>query len=136
MIYQGPCDSFRRELATATHDFDADVFKIALFTSSADLGPLTTVYSATNEVSGTGYSAGGATLTPTRSFIRGSVVIDFDDVEWASSTITARGALIYNSSKSDKAVWVLNFGSDRTSSNSSFPIVFPTPDELSGIIRW
>lgn len=138
-IVQGPCESFLSELLQAIHDFSVDTFKIALYSSSASLGSQTTAYSTTNEVAGAGYTAGGAILTPTLSSDRQNgkfvALVDFADASWPASTITARGALIYNSSKANRAVWVLNFGSDRVSSASTFPIVFPTPDFLNGIIR-
>lgn len=139
-ITQAICTSFKAELGQGIHNFTAstgDTFKIALYTSDATLNASTTAYSSTNEVSGTGYSAGGATLTsvtPTTSGVTG--IYDFDDVSWASSTITARGALIYNSTDSNRAVCVLNFGSDKSSSNSTFTITFPAADAQNAIIRF
>ena len=138
-ITQAMCTSFKQEILVATHDFTlttGDVFKIALYTSSATLDATTTAYSATNEVAGTGYTAGGATLTnvtPTSSGTTGYV--DFGDVTWSASTITARGALIYNSSKSNKAVAVLDFGSDKTSTSGDFTVSFPTFDASNAIVR-
>lgn len=138
-ITQAMCTSFKTELLTATHDFTnstGDAFKIALYTSSATLDATTTAYSATNEVSGTGYTAGGETLTnvtPTSSST--TAYTDFADVTWSTATITARGALIYNSSKSNKAVVVLDFGSDKTSTAGDFVIQFPTADASNAIIR-
>jgi len=135
-INQTVCTEFKKELLLGTHDFSTDVFKIALYTSDADLGEDTTVYSATNEVAGTGYSAGGATLTAVTPATSGAIAyVDFADVEWTSSTITARGALIYNSDKSNKAVSVLDFGTDKTTSASTFSIQFPTADAVNAIIR-
>lgn len=135
-IVQAVTTSFKKELLEGTHDFTTDTFKIALYTSDASLGASTTAYSATNEVSGTGYSAGGATLTVTAPTTSGSkAYIDIADVTWASSTITARGALIYNSSKSNKAVAVLNFGLDRSSSASDFVITFPAAGPSTAILR-
>jgi hypothetical protein len=94
------------------------------------------VYSATNEASGTNYTAGGASLTSATPVLSGSTAIcDFNDLTFSSVTITARGALIYNSSKSNKAVAVLDFGSDKTSSAGNFTIVFPTADASNAIIR-
>lgn len=138
-ITQSMCTSFKQEILVATHDFTlttGDVFKIALYTSSATLDATTTAYSATDEVAGTGYTAGGATLTnvtPTSSGTTGYV--DFDDVTWSASTLTARGALIYNSSKSDKAVAVLDFGSDKTSTSGDFTVSFPAFDASNAIVR-
>lgn len=135
MIVQGLTDSFKQELLSGTHDFTGDTFKIALYTSSASLSRSTTTYSVTNEVSGTGYTAGGATLTGASiAFSSGVAYVDFDDVTWAASDITARGAMIYNSSKSNKAVFVLDFGSDRTS-NPDFTVKFPAATAAAALIR-
>ena len=130
------CTSFKKELFEAEHDFTADTFKIALFTSSTTLGASTTAYSTTNEVSGTGYTAGGETLsniTVTTSGI--TAFIDFDDVSITNATITARGALIYNSSKSNKAVAVYDFGSDQSSTAATFTIQVPTADAANSVLR-
>jgi len=145
-ISQAMCTSFKVELLNGIHAFGttvvragttADTYKIALFTSSATLGATTTAYSATDEVSGTGYSAGGNTLSvsqvPTSSST--TAFLDFSDSTWSSATITARGALIYNSTQSDKAVAVLDFGADKTSTAGDFTVVFPTADASNAIIR-
>lgn len=130
------CASFKKELFEAEHDFTADTFKIALYTSSATLGASTTVYSTSNEVTGTGYTAGGATLTVVAPTTSGSTaIVDFGDVTFSSSTITARGALIYNTSKSNKAVAVLDFGSDITTTNATFTITMPTASAAEAIVR-
>jgi hypothetical protein len=138
-ITQAMATSFKQELLTGTHNFTngtGDTFKIALFTSSATLGAATTAYSVTNEVSGTGYTAGGNTLTNVTPSTSGTTAFtDFADTTWSSATITARGALIYNSTDSDKAVVVLDFGSDKTSTNGDFTIQFPTADASNAIIR-
>ena len=136
-ITQAMCNSFKTELLGGTHDLDTDTIKIALYTSSATLGASTTAYSTTNEVTGsTGYSAGGNTLSGAAITLSGSTaIVDFSDTTWSSATITARGALIYNSSKSDKAIAVLDFGSDKSSTNGDFTIVFPTADASNAIIR-
>lgn len=134
-IVQGACDSFLYELFGAVHDFTADTIKVALYSNSASLGPETTAYTATGEVTGTGYTAGGATLTPTRSLDNSTAFIDFADVSWPAATITARGALIYNASKSNKAIWVLNFGLDRVYTASTFPLVFPPANYRDALIR-
>lgn len=124
---------------SALHDFDnpgGNTFKIALYTSSATLGASTTAYSATNEVSGTNYSAGGETLTSVSPTTSGTTAyVDFADVTWANSTITANGALIYNANSSNAAVVTLAFGSDKSSSNGDFTIVFPTANATDAIIR-
>lgn len=138
-ISQALCTSFKAECLTATHNFTnttGDVFKIALFTSSATLSAATTAYAATNEVSGTGYTAGGATLTNVTPTSSGTTAfVDFSDVTWSTATITARGALIYNSSKSNKAVAVLDFGSDKTSTAADFVVTFPAADATNAIVR-
>ena len=135
-ITQAMCNSFKTELLGGTHDLDTDVIKIALFTSSATLGASTTAYSTSNEVSGTGYTAGGNTLSGATISLSGSTaIVDFSDTTWSSATITARGALIYNSSKSDKAIAVLDFGSDKSSTNGDFTVVFPAADASNAIFR-
>jgi len=138
-ITQTLCTSFKVELLTGTHNFTAttgDSFKIALYTSSATLGATTTAYSSTNEVSGTGYTAGGAALTEVTPTSSGTTAyVDFGDATWSSATITARGALIYNSTDSNKAVAVLDFGADKVSTNGDFTVQFPTADSSTAIIR-
>ena len=136
-ITQAMCNSFKTELLGGTHDLDTDVIKIALYTSSATLDASTTAYSTTNEVTGSaGYTAGGNTLSGAAITLSGSTaIVDFSDTTWSSATITARGALIYNSSKSNKAIAVLDFGSDKSSTNGDFTIVFPAADASNAIIR-
>jgi hypothetical protein len=140
------CTSFKNELLYGVHDFDAstgDTFNIALYTSSATLDASTTAYSATNEVSGTGYSAGGQALTNVNPTTSGTTAFtDFADETFTTATITARGALIYNTtpnttsiSVSNPSVVVLDFGSDKTSTAGDFTIVFPTADASNAIIR-
>ena len=138
-ITQAMATSFKKELLEAVHNFKnsgGDTFKIALYTSSATLSAATTAYSATNEVSGTNYTAEGNTLTrvdPSSSGTTGFT--DFADTTWSSATITARGALIYNSTDSNKAVAVLDFGADKSSSGGDFTITFPAADASNAIIR-
>ena len=140
------CTSFKNELLYGVHDFDAstgDTFNIALYTSSATLAASTTAYSATNETSGTGYSAGGQALTNVNPTTSGTTAFtDFADETFTTATITARGALIYNTtpnttsiSVSNPAVVVLDFGGDKTSTAGDFAIVFPTADASNAIIR-
>ena len=125
-ITQAMATSFKAEILDEVHDLAADTIKIALYTSSASLGASTTAYSTSNEISGTGYSAGGVTLTSTTVSTSGTTAFfDADDPTWTSASFTARGALIYNSSASDKAIAVLNFGGDFTVSSGTFRIVFP-----------
>jgi len=131
--------SFKSQLMSAQHDFDnpgGNTFKIALYTSSATLGASTTAYTATNEVTGTGYTAGGNTLTSVSPTTSGTTAyVDFADTTWTSSTITANGALIYNANAANAAVVVLAFGSDKSSSAGDFQIVFPTANATDAIIR-
>jgi len=139
-ISQAMCTSFKVGILGGDFDFSsgtAQTFKIALYTSSASLDAATTAYSATNEVVGTGYTAGGNTLTistnPTSSGT--TAYLDFADTTWSAATITARGALIYLSGGSNPAVAVLDFGSDKTSTAGDFTIQFPTADASNAIIR-
>jgi len=140
------CTSFKKELLYGAHDFDAssgDTFKIALYTSSATLTAATTAYSATNEVSGTNYVAGGGALTTVDPTSSGTTaLLDFVDETWSTATITARGALIYNTTPNttsialtNPAVIVLDFGGDKTSTAGDFTVVFPTADSSNAIIR-
>jgi hypothetical protein len=140
-ISQALCTSFKVGILDGDFDFSsgtAQVFKIALYTSSATLGATTTAYSATNETSGTNYTAGGNTLTistnPTSSGT--TAFLDFADTTWSAATITARGALIYLADGvTDPAVAVLDFGGDKTSTAGDFTIQFPTADATNAIIR-
>jgi len=144
-ILQGATTSFKVELLQAVHNFgptSANTFKIALYTASADINASTTVYSTTNEVTGTGYTAGGNTLVISTSPTSGNnssniptAYISFNNTSWTSATFTARAALIYNSSQSNKSVAILDFGTDKTVSNDTFQIIFPTPDANSAIVR-
>jgi len=133
------CTSFKQELLVGTHNFTAssgNTFKLALYTSSASLGAGTTAYTSSNEASGTNYSATGAALTSVTPTTSGTTAIcDFSDLTFSNVSITARGALIYNDTQSDKAVCVLDFGADKTASSGDFTIVFPTADASNAIIR-
>ena len=146
-ITQAMTTSFKVELLKGVHNFFSGsgggsantgaTFKIALYTSSATLNATTTVFTTTNEASGTAYVSGGNTLvnvTPTNP--SGTTAItDFGDTTWSTSTITARGAMIYNSTQSNKSVAVLDFGGDKSSSAGDFTIQFPTADASNAIIR-
>ena len=141
-ITQAMCTSFKQALLDGEMDFSsntAQTFKIALYTSSATLAAATTAYTTSNEVTGTGYSAGGNTLTistnPTNGGSGTTVFLSFANTTWTSSTITARGALVYQSGGSNPSVAVLDFGADKSSSNGDFQIQFPTADATSAIIR-
>ena len=138
-ITQAVCTSFKQEILVEGHDFTngADTFKIALYSSSATLSASTTAYSGTNEVSDSGtYSAGGGSLTSATPTTSGTTAIcDFTDISFTSATITARGALVYNSTNSNKAVCVLDFGGDKTSTSGTFTIQFPAADASNAILR-
>jgi hypothetical protein len=138
------CTSFKVELLKGQHDFTngQDAFKIALYDNSASFTAATTDYTATNEVANSGtYAAGGGTLTNvTPTSTSTTAFTDFDDITFTSATITARGALIYNTqtgggSGTTDSVVVLDFGSDKSSTSGDFQIVFPTADASNAIIR-
>jgi hypothetical protein len=133
------CNSFKVEVFRAIHNFTTgtgDTFKIALYTSASTIGASTTVYSTTNEAVGTGYTAGGANLTVvTPTLIGNTMVIDFADVTISTVTLTYRRALIYNSTKANRAVAVFDFGSDRVISGGNLIIQMPIPDASSAILR-
>ncbi len=135
-ITQAMCTSFKADLFNKEQDLDTDTIKIALYTSSATLDASTTAYTATNEVTGTGYSAGGETLANSTVATSGTTAyVDFDNPEWTSASFTARGALIYNDTTAgDNAIAVLDFGGDFTVSSGTFRIVFPAPG-ATAIIR-
>jgi len=142
-ITQAMCTSFKQELLEGKHDFrtSGHTFNIALFTSSATLDASTTDYSTTNEVSGTGYSAGGQALTNVDPTTSGTTAFcDFSDETFTTATITANGAMIYNTTTAGgtgttDAVVVLAFGGDKTSTAGDFTIQFPTADASNAIIR-
>jgi len=144
---QAATTSFKVELPQGVHNFgptSPDTFKIALYTAAADLGPATTVYNpaATGQVVGAGYTIGGNTLvinvTPVAANNAQNIPTSywsFANTSWLNATFTARGALIYNVTKSNRSVAVLDFGSDKTVNNDTFQIIFPAPDANSAIIR-
>jgi len=153
-ISQAMCTSFKAELMLAVHDFrdaSGDTFKLALYTSSASIDANTTAYTASGESSGTNYSAGGQALTnagvtaTNTNATAGTGFADFDDETFSNVTVTARGALIYNSTPSangtanttltNAAVCVLDFGADKTSTDGDFTVIFPTADAANAIIR-
>jgi hypothetical protein len=145
-ISQAMATSFKVEILDGIHAFGttvvrgstaADSFYLALYTSAATLDATTTAYSATNEASGTGYSAGGQLLTISQVPTSTSTTawLDFDNETWTSSSITARGCMIYNSTQSNKCVAVLDFGADKTSTDGDFTVIFPAADSSNAIIR-
>ena len=134
------CTTFKKELLEAVHNFKntgGSTFNLAMYTSSASLGAATTAYTTTAEISGTGYTAKGAALTrvdPSSSGTTG--LTDFANLTFSSSSLTARGALIFNESASgDPSVCSLDFGADKTSSSGDFTIQFPAADASNAIIR-
>lgn len=135
-ITSGICISFKKEILLGEHDLDTDAIKLALYTSAASLSDGTVAYTATNEAAGTGYSAGGVTLTGIDVTTDSSVaVVSITDAVVSAATITARGALIYNSTQADKAIAVFDFGADKSSSNGDFTIQFPAAAAATAIIR-
>jgi hypothetical protein len=119
------CNSFKQEILEGVHD-STDTYKLALFDSNANLSAATTVYSTSGESSGTGYTAGGVTLTGFTTGLSGSTAfLTFSDASFENSTITSRGCMIYNSSKSNKALAVFNFGQNVSSVNGTFTVDLP-----------
>lgn len=147
-ITQAMCTSFKKELLTGTHNFtnsSGNSFKLALYavggggksSTTATLGAATTAFTTTGEVANSGsYASGGSALTNVTPTNDGTTAItDFADLSFTTATITARGALIYNDTNADKAVCVLDFGSNKSSSSGTFTIQFPTADASTAIIR-
>jgi len=139
-ITQAVANSFKKQLLEGGHDFSATTgnkFKLALYTSSATLNSSTTVYASTNEVSNSGqYVTGGGALVNVDPFVSSGVAcVDFADLSFTGVTLTARGALIYNTSNSNAAVAVLDFGSDKTATSGTFTIQFPSPTTSAAILR-
>ena len=137
-ITQALASSFKQQLLQGGHNFSAstgDTFKIALYTSSATLSSATTAYTTSGETTGTGYTAGGQTLTNVGVSLSGTTAyLSFNDVTWTSATISAAGALIYNSSKSNEAVAILSFGGTYSSTNGNFQVTFPADTSTTAII--
>lgn len=135
-IQQGLCSSFKQESWLGIHDLDTDTLKMALYTAAADLGPSTTVYTVTGEVSGTGYTAGGVTLTNVQVLLSGTTAyVTFDNPVWANASFVCRGALIYNSSEANRAIAVLDFGADKTA-NGTFTVQLPAATAASALLRF
>lgn len=136
-ITQGIANQAKADFLAGIH-LAADTYKIALFTSAATIGPTTATYASTNEVAnGNGYTTGGATLSGFAAALVGTTgVLDFAvDPTWPASSITARGFMIYNSSKSNKVLYVGDFGADITSTNDTFTVTFPAADASNGLVR-
>jgi hypothetical protein len=127
--------SFKQDILLGVHDLETDDIKMALYLATADLGAATTVYTTSGETSGTGYTAGGETLTGVTVLTSGTTAyVDFADPSWDPADFTARGALIYNASKSNKAIAVLDFGSDKTAT-TVFTVQMPANTATSALIR-
>ena len=134
------CTSFKKELMEAKHNFllsGGNTFKLAMYDNNASFTAATTAYTTSDEVSGTGYSAGGGTLTRIDPSSSGTTAFtSFSDLTFSTATVTARGALIYNDTATgDPTVIVLDFGADKTSTAGDFTIQFPTADASTAIIR-
>lgn len=138
-ISQAVANSFKKEILEGIHDFESggDEFKLALYTSAANLSAATTVYTTTSEVTASGqYSAGGGVLQSQQTSLDTGVgIVTFADLSFTGVTLTARGALIYNSSESNKAVAVLDFGGDKTATAGTFTIQFPSFTSTAAILR-
>jgi len=139
-IIQGATNTFKTGLASGTFNFATDTFKIALYTGDADIGPTTSAYTATNEITGTGYSAGGQVVTVSVQPTTGTdpsnttAYLSFNDVLWNPAAFTCRGAIIYKSGSGDPTVCILDFGSDKTCT-TTFEVQFPSATSTSAIIR-
>ena len=142
-IQQGLTNSFKQEMLQAGQNLAADTLYMALYTAFSDIGPLTTVYTATNEVpTGNGYTAGGVVMTgatittETTGPNAGTVYVDFNNVSWPGANFVARGALIYNATRSNKTVAVLDFGSDKTFTSANNTVTLPVNTATTALIRF
>ena len=134
-ISQTLTTSFKQQLLQGVHDFSTDTFYMALYTANADLGATTTVYTSSGEISGTGYTAAGQVMTGVSVSVTDTTAfVNFTNVVWVTGAFTARGALIYNTSKGNKSVAVLDFGADKTTT-TSFTVEMPTNSATSALIR-
>jgi hypothetical protein len=139
MIQQGLTNSFKQEMLQAGQNLATDTLRMALYTALADIGPTTAVYTAANEVSGTGYVAGGELVTGaiiSTDVNTGTVYVNFADVSWPGANFTSRGALIYNVTRSNKTVAVLDFGSDKTFTSTSNTVTMPVNTATTALIRF
>ena len=136
-ITQAVCNSFKQELLQGLHDLDGHTLKLSLYTSRATLGQTTPAFSTTNESSGTNYTSGGATISKVAVSLSGTVAfVDFDDVSFSSATISdAAGALIYNSSASNRAIAVLDFGGTKSVSSGTLTVTLPSASATTALIR-
>ena len=135
-IQQGMCSSFKQESWLGIHDLDTDTLKIALYTAAADLGPSTTVYTTSSEVTGAGYTAGGEIITGAQVLLSGTTAyLTFNNPTWSGASFTCRGALIYNASKANRAIAVLDFGADKTAS-VTFTVQLPAATAAAALLRF
>ena len=135
-ILQGMCSSFKQESWLGIHDLATDTLKLALYTAAADLSQSTTVYTATGEVVGTGYNAGGIPLVNVQVLLSGTTAyVTFDNPVFANASFVCRGGLIYNDSEADRAIAVLDFGADKTA-NGTFTIQLPAATAASALLRF
>jgi hypothetical protein len=141
-IQQGLTNSFKQEMLQAGQNLATDTLRMALYTAFSDIGPLTTVYTTSNEVTGTGYTAGGVTITgvtittDTTGPNAATVYVDFNSVAWPGASFVARGALIYNVTRSNKTVAVLDFGSDKTFTSANNTVTLPVNTATTALIRF
>jgi hypothetical protein len=136
-ILQGMCSSFKQESWLGIHDLDTDTLKLALYTAAADLSQATTVYTSTGEVpAGSGYTAGGVTLTNVQVLLSGTTAyVTFDNPVWSGASFVCRGGLIYNDTQDDRAIAVLDFGADKTASGT-FTLQLPAATAASALLRF
>jgi len=138
-ITSAVCSSFKQQVLVGTHNLTAssgNSFKLALYTSSATLGAASTAFVTTGQSSGTNYTSGGNALTNITPVLSGTTAVcDFADLTFGTATVTARGCMIYNDTNADKAVCIIDFGADKTSTAGDFTVVFPSPTATGAIIR-
>lgn len=135
-ILQGMCSSFKQESWLGIHDLDTDTLKMALYTAAADLSQATTVYTTSGEVVGAGYTAGGETITGAQVLLSGTTAyLVFNNPSWSGASFVCRGALIYNASKANRAIAVLDFGADKTA-NGTFTIQLPAATAAAALLRF
>ena len=135
-IQQGMCSSFKQESWLGIHALDTYTLKIALYTAAADLGPSTTVYTTSSEVTGAGYTAGGEIITGAQVLLSGTTAyLTFNNPTWSGASFTCRGALIYNASKANRAIAVLDFGADKTASGT-FTVQLPAATAAAALLRF
>lgn len=135
-LAQGLCSSFKQESWLGVHNLETDTLKLALYISAADLGPSTTAYITTSEVVGDGYTAGGVILTGAQVLLSGmTAYFTCDNPSWTGVNFVARGGLIYNASKADRAIAVLDFGADKTA-GPNFSVQIPTASATTALLRF